>query len=98
MSHTLNDHIQALDSLCRICGKTNYSLKQKKGSILPKLCETISDEIFIACRLNTKNDKANKHSRFICCNCRQAVRDAIRRQSKATISRLETLVKDNDAI
>ena len=98
MSHTLDDHIHALDSLCRICGKTNYSSKQKKSSHLPKLCETISDDIFIACRLDTKSDKANKHSRFVCCNCKRAIQNAIKRQSKATITRLETLVKDNDAI
>lgn len=93
MSHTLDNHIRTLDSLCRICGKINNS---KKNKAIP--CENVSDDILFLCRLDLKADKRNKHSRFICETCRSKIRNIKNRQSLNAINRLQDIVKNSDNI
>ena len=89
MSHTLEKHIAALDSLCRVCGNLNFSSKKKRQNKY-ELNEELSTDIFMACQVSIRNDEPDKHSRFICESCRSGIRNVKRRQSQTSLHRLRT--------
>ena len=73
MEHTLEDHVNKLNNLCRICGdRTVINSTTKKTGPRAKrqyrACDS-SKQILFVFRINVLNDSRDKHSENICRKC-----------------------------
>ena len=76
MDHFQENHMKALNELCRCCGNLNFTAKQKKIGSYPSLvCDRVGDilSIFDIC---VADDEEGKHSRYVCYTCVSKIRRA----------------------
>ena len=76
MEHSQENHMKALNELCRCCGNLNFTAKQKKIGSYPSLvCDRVGDilSIFDIC---VADDEEGKHSRYVCYTCVSKIRRA----------------------
>ena len=76
MEHFQENHMKALNELCRCCGNLNFTAKQKKIGSYPSLvCDRVGDilSIFDIC---VADDEEGKHSRYVCYTCVSKIRRA----------------------
>ena len=78
--HSFDSHCVALNSLCRICGNKNVTVKQSKKGVKPKSCSSIIDKLYF-CGIDIRNDTSNHHSEFICQSCRKILTVCLLRTS-----------------
>ena len=72
MEHTLSDHLESVNSMCRICTGKLLSSHQKHKGYLRKPKEVIDfSDILNSLDIDFDNDDVNKHSRYVCrlCEC-----------------------------
>ena len=98
MNHTRDTHIDAVDSLCRICGQLKYTKKQLKNYTKPKLCQSISNDIFCVGDLRLQDDLVDKHSKFICTKCYLLIFAAKKRESNTTKLKIRSLILNSSNI
>ena len=67
MEHTLSDHLESVNSMCRICSGKLLSSHQKKVGHLRKSKEVVDfSDILNSLDIDFDNDDVNKHSRYVC--------------------------------
>ena len=66
--HSLSEHLQRVNALCRLCGeKARRRVKDKDSSI--KFCTAYANDVSMFHNLNILDDKDGKHSKILCSKC-----------------------------
>ena len=66
--HSLSEHLQRVNSLCRLCGaRTKRRMKDK--NIAMKSCAQYASAIYVFHNVNVLEDQEGKHSTTMCVKC-----------------------------
>ena len=71
MEHTLENHIQYLNRLCRICGERSFRNQTRNKYTKERhiLCKPYKQKILTYFRINIDKDVAGTHSNTMCNKC-----------------------------
>ena len=99
MEHSRESHATAVDSLCRLCGSINVSMKKGKRIhyVKPTKCSSMKDKLLF-CNIDIQNDTPEFHSQYLCDKCRCKVNNCIRRTSVQTKKTLTNLFESTAGI
>ena len=65
---SLSEHIQRVNSRCRLCGARTKRLVKNKN-IRIKLCAHYASDIYVFHNVNVLEDQEGKHSKTMCVKC-----------------------------
>ena len=83
MDHTLEKHLNAINSMCRVCARLCVTEKQKKRRKTPYPLDKIRKDLTLI-GFVLRTDEEDVHSRFICDKCKHALDNELKVLHKLT--------------
>ena len=93
MDHTLEKHLNAINSMCRLCARLCVTKKQKKQRKTPCPLDKIRKDLTLI-GLVLRTDKEDVHSRFVCEKCKLSLDNSKRTESVTYCDKLRKFFQD----
>ena len=93
MVHTLEKHLTAIDSLCRLCAQVAVTQKHKKSGRTPYQLDKLRKEL-TPIGFVFRTDNEGEHSRSVCHKCKHALNNSKQRESVTAIDKLRKCFQD----
>ena len=75
MDHTLQNHLHAINELCRVCAKLALTRKEKRSFHKKSKCSDFQFDILSVFGIDISTDHDTKHSSHICRKCTSRIRN-----------------------